>query len=188
MKDAWKIAFSVICSLLAAGLILLASGRPRGQPVSLLPPPTPAPLVVHVLGAVAQPGLYQLPAGSRVQDAIQAAGDLLPEADLSTVNLAALLQDGQRILVPTPPPPTSTPDPNAPRGSKAATPVVIYPLNINTASQAELESLPEIGPATAQKIIEYRQTHGPFTSIEQIMEVENIGPKTFEQIKDLITV
>ncbi len=188
MKDAWKIVFGLVCGLLAAGLVLLASQAPRGQPINLLPPPTAAPLVVHVEGAVAQPGVYTLPAGSRVQDAIKVAGGMLKEADTRALNLAAPLQDGIRVLLPTIPPPTPTPDPNAPRSGKTPTPVIVYPININTATQAELESLPGIGPVTAQEIIAYREAHGPFTSIEQIMDVEGIGPKTFEEIQDLITV
>jgi competence protein ComEA len=183
----WKPAFGAILVFLAAGLIVLISSPPRGQPVALLPPPTPAPLFVHVAGAVLQPGVYSLPYGSRVQDAIQAAGGTLPEADLHTLNLAAYLQDGSRVLVPTFPPPTPTPNPDLPN-VKTPTPVVRYPININTATLFELESLPEIGPVTAQKIIEFRQEHGAFQHIEDIMKVPGIGQKTFEAIKDKITV
>ena len=188
MKDWWKIPFGVVCGLLGAGLILLASGQPRGETIRLLPPPTSAPLVVDVAGAVARPGVYTLPADSRVQDAIQAAGGTLPDADTRSLNLAELLQDGMRVLVPTRPPPTFTPDPEATVPVRMAPSVILFPININTATQAELESLPEIGPVTAQKIIAYREAHGPFATIEEIMDVPGIGPKTFEQIKDLITV
>jgi competence protein ComEA len=188
MKEWWKIAFGVLCGLLGAGVIWLASRPPRGQAITLLSPPTPAPIVVHVVGAIARPGVYYLPAGSRVQDAIQAAGGLLPEANSQVLNLAALLQDGGRVSVPTAPPALppmgtiSQPDVRSP------TLGIQYPININTASLAELDSLPGIGPITAQLIIDYRENKGPFKSIEDIMNVSGIGPKTFEEIKDLITV
>jgi competence protein ComEA len=187
MKEWWKIAFGVLCGLLGAGLILLVARQPRGEAIRLLPPPTPAPLIVHVDGAVAQPGVYTLEAGSRVQDAIQVAGGLKPEANTASLNLAATLQDGSRVLVPTLPPPV-TPDVSggAPPSRFSASPS--NPVNINTASQAELESLPAIGPSLAQKIIAYRQANGPFQSIEEIMEVSGIGQKTFDLIKDLITI
>jgi competence protein ComEA len=122
-----------------------------------------------------------------VQDAIDMAGGLLSKADTRSLNLAEILEDGQRILVPTRLPPTHTPDPNITQ-APIVPPEILYPININTATQAELESLPQIGPVTAQKIINYRQVNGPFESIEDIQDVPGIGPKTFEVIKDLITV
>jgi competence protein ComEA len=186
MSDWWKIAFGVICGLLAAGLILLVSGAPRGDPITLDPPPTPAPIIVHVAGAVARPGVYTLNAGSRVLDAVQAAGGLLSDADQRALNLATILQDGNRILVPAIPP---TPLPGSqvsPDGENPASSGHL--INLNSATQAELESLPGIGPKTAQKIIEYREKNGPFQKIEDILNVPDIGPKTFEEIKDFITV
>lgn len=100
MNDWWKVAFGVVCGLLGAGVILLVGSQPRGEPVILSAPMTPGPIVVHVDGAVAKPGVYSLPAGSRVLDAVLAAGDLLPEADTQALNLAAPLQDGEHLLVP----------------------------------------------------------------------------------------
>ena len=183
----WKIAFGVVVGLLAAGLILLVSQSPQGEAITLLPPPTPAPIVVHVAGAVMQPGVYTLPAGSRVQDAIQAAGGFLPEANQQALNLAAFLEDGSRVSIPTIAP-TPLPANQVTPGAKTPTPDITYPINLNTATQAELESLPEIGPITAQKIIEYREKNGPFQKIEDILNVPGIGQKTFEEIKALITV
>jgi hypothetical protein len=101
MKTWWAIALTAVVSLLAVGVLFLVSRQPRGEGIRLVPPPSPQPLVVHVSGAVLNPGLYQLPPGSRVQDAIQAAGGLLPEADAVALNLAALIKDGQRVPVPT---------------------------------------------------------------------------------------
>lgn len=184
----WKIAFGVVCGLLAAGLILLASQPPRGAAILLQPPPTAKPIVVHVAGAVAQPGVYSLAPGSRVEDAIQAAGGLLPEANGAALNLAAFVQDGERVVAPTLPPAITPGAPAVRSGTAEPLPEAGQLININTASKAELESLPGIGPVTAQQIIAYREANGPFAQIEDIMDVPGIGEKTFEQIKDLITV
>ena len=197
MKDLLKFAFGLICALLAGGLILLVARQPSGQPVTLLPPPSPAPLMVHVSGAVARPGVYTLPAGSRVQDAIQAAGSFLAEADEGSLNLAAELEDGVQIIVqsrqPTPLP-TVEPTPitrsggvTLPTPSSSPTPKD-QKININTATQEELESLPLIGPVRAKLIINYRTSHGPFKKIEDIINVPEIESYIFELIKDLITV
>jgi competence protein ComEA len=187
MKDWWKFAIGAVFTLLSVAVIWLVSSQPRGQAITLLPAPTPAPLVVHVAGAVVHPGVYQLPAGSRVQDAIQAAGGLLPEADTQALNLAALLQDGEQISIPFVQP--TLPALEAPpRAAPLPTPQAGKLININTATQAELESLPGIGPSLAQQIIAYRKANGPFATIEDIIDVPGIGPKTFEKIKGLITV
>ena len=191
MKNLWWVAFGLVIGLLATGLILLVSGPPRGESIKLLPPPTPPPLVVHVVGAVTQPGVYSLPPGSHVQDGVEAAGGLLPEANPQAVNLAALAQDGERIFIPTRVPlaPTSLPGgtPVA-TNEKNPSPIPGGLININTATLEELDSLPGIGPVTAQKIIDYRQNNGLFTRIEDLMDVPDIGPATFAKIKDLVTV
>jgi competence protein ComEA len=197
VKDLLKIAFGLICGLLASGVILLVARQPSGEPVTLLPPPSPAPLTVHVSGAVVRPGVYTLPVGSRVQDVIQAAGGFLAEADDGSLNLAAVLEDGSQIVVlsqqPTQPPmPQST---STTRGEDNALPTLTrtptpkdYKININTATQEELESLPLIGPVRAKLIINYRTSHGPFKKIEDIIKVPEIESYIFEIIKDLITV
>lgn len=183
----WQLAFGLIGGLLVAGLVLLVSGSPRGEAVTLLPPPTPPPIVVHVTGAVAQPGVYSLQAGSRVMDAVQMAGGLLSQANPDGVNLAALLQDGDQVFIPTIAP-TQLPGSQATPGTDARASDVKILININTATQAELESLPEIGPSIAKEIIAYRQKNGPFQKIEDIMKVRGIGEKIFEAIKLLITI
>jgi competence protein ComEA len=176
----WQILFGVFIGLLAAGGLWLAASPPRGAPVRLLPPPTLPPLSVHVTGAVLHPGVVSLPPGSRVGDAIQAAGGLLPEADGEALNLAALLQDGIRLRVPRI---GEALDPAETGASAGSLPLI----NINTASKEELESLPGIGPVMAQAIVDHRQEHGLFTSPEALLDVEGIGPGTYEQIKDRIT-
>lgn len=189
---AWPLSLGVLIGLLAGGVILLVSSPRRGEAVHLLPPPTPSPLIVHVSGAVAQPGVYALPQGSRVQDAIHIAGGFLPQANEQALNLAAPLQDGSLIWVPSQveviPPINPSGAPASPSGPAPATAVLQPLININTATQEELESLPGIGPALAGRIIEYRNTHGPFANIEAIQEVSGIGPAIFAKIRDLISV
>ncbi len=183
---AWAAAFGVVFGLLGAGLLYLAARPANGNSIKLLPAPTPAPLVVSVSGAVIRPGLQALPKGSRVQDAILAAGGLTGEAEETAINPAALLKDGDQITVP-----VKGSQPLVPAGAKAThipTPAAVFPININTATVSELDALPGIGPVTAGEIIAYRQAHGPFKTIEDIQNVKGIGPATFERIKELITV
>jgi len=192
MKTWWVVVFSIAISLLGAGIIFLVSSQPRGKPVELLPPPTKSPITVHISGAVLKPGVYTLPAGSRVKDGISAAGGTIEDANLETVNLAAFLEDGSKIQIPflaneaketshnqSTTSTTEKAQSNSPTNQK---------ININTASQTELESLPGIGPVTAQKIIAYREENGSFETVEAIQNVAGIGPATFDKIEDFITV
>jgi competence protein ComEA len=183
MKARWAIPFGVLCGFLVAGLLFLVSSPPRGEPIQLLPPPTSVPLQVYVVGAVVQPGIQALPPGSRVQDALVAAGGLLPEANTTVLNLAAYVADGERIYVP-----LSIPTEERAMSTDPIQTSGYGLININTASQAELEKLPGIGPVTAQNIITYRDTNGRFASIEAILDVPGIGPKTLEEIQQLICV
>jgi competence protein ComEA len=148
-----------------------------------------------VTGAVAAPGVYDLPVGSRVQDALDSAGGLLEGAEGQALNLAAHLEDGDQLWVPligdqqTPPPPGEAGTrPAITRAESIISQGDIKLIEINTAPQDELESLPGIGPATASKIIAYREENGNFKTVEEIMNVSGIGPATFERIKDLISV
>jgi competence protein ComEA len=210
--------FGLLLSLLVTGALLVVARRPPGHPVQLLEPPTPLPLRVHVTGAVVHPGVYALPRGSIWQDAINAAGGRTDLGDVSRINLAQSIVDGDQILVPelipsatprlskttpaptplsgaqaavtvgpgTPsptPPPTATPAPTTSSATDAG-----GKININTATAAELDTLPGIGPTIAQRILDYRTAHGPFANIEDLMNVKGIGPATFDKIKDLITI
>jgi competence protein ComEA len=159
--------------LLIAGAVWLAASPPRGEPVSLLPPPTPPDIQVYVTGAVIRPGVYALPPGSRVKDAVDAAGGFLPIADEDSVNLASLLQDGDHVEIP--------------REAFDASSESLDRININQASAQELDTLPGIGPSLAEEIVSYRRQYGSFQKIEDIMGVPGIGPATFERIKDYIT-
>jgi competence protein ComEA len=140
----------------------------------------PKMLTVHVVGAVCNPGVYTLDEGKRIDDAVKLAGPT-EKADLSLINLAALLQDGKQIYVPE-------------KGEELVNqgiPSVSNPrrmININTAGAAELDLIPGIGPALARRIIEYRESSGPFGIIEDITKVSGIGPAMFEKMKDRITV
>ena len=188
MKTWWLLAVGIIGGLLGSGVIYLTSSQPRGEGITLLPPPTSAPIIVHIVGAVLEPGVYSLPIKSRQQDAIEAAGGFLPNANPQALNLAAPLQDGDRIVVPTIPSDTPTPATSPSKSTIVELPSSNTLININTASQADLENLPGIGPVKAQTIIAYRESNGFFGLIEDIQKVPGIGPKTFENLKSLIAV
>jgi competence protein ComEA len=174
--------------------------RPNPSPIEIVPPvptptlaptstATPSPVRVYVTGAVQRPDVYQLPPGSIVKDAIEAADGVIEDADLVHINLAQELYDQQQIYVPRvgeadAPPPVTGGEP-AP-GSRGTVPD--GKININAASAEELDTLPGIGPAFAQRIIDYREVNGPFKSIEEITLVSGIGDATFDKIKDLITI
>jgi len=151
--------------------------------------PTEALILVHVAGAVHAPGVYALAADARVIDAVEAAGGLADEAAVDQINLADHLQDAMRLYIPargerTPAPPTpitSTRSGTLGAGSGGL-------ININTASQAELEALPHVGAAIAQRIIDYRKTNGPFQRIEDLRQVQGIGDKIYVDLQPLVTV
>ena len=146
-------------------------------------------IVVHVDGAVVRPGVHELPAGSRVVDAIDAAGGLLAEADRARLNLAAPIGDGQRLWVPwegQDEPPVVAPEgggaapgPDEPTGGL---------IDLNTADQATLETLPGIGPSSAGAIVQHRELEGRFERVEDLLEVAGIGPSRLAQLQPLVTV
>ena len=188
MKQALIVLVGVLAGFLLAGVLFWVVRSPAGQPIVLQPAPTEEPIAVHVVGAVPRPGFYELPKGSRVQDAIDAAGGALAAADVNTLNLAALLEDGQKLEISykAGQEPVEE-DGGFEQSEEPARNESVDLININTATLAELDSLPGIGPTTAQKIIDYRSENGPFQQIEDLMNVSGIGPATFEGIRDLIT-
>jgi competence protein ComEA len=151
-------------------------------------------VIVDVTGQVRRPGVYELPAGARVIDAIQRAGGPKENAELSVLNLAAPLADGQQVVVPKPgqvvPPgvvPTA-PVPGAAPGLAPGAPGSGALINVNTADALTLEDLPGIGPVLSQTIVQHRTEHGPFTSVDQLEDVSGIGPATLEKLRPLVTV
>ncbi|MBK1786449.1 helix-hairpin-helix domain-containing protein [Prauserella sp. ASG 168] len=187
----------------AAGLaVFVLGGRPEPEQPPPLPvaqtaatsAPSPAPtseqsaepLVVSVVGKVAEPGLITVPPDARVADAIEKAGGAHRDADLLTVNLARRLVDGEQLYVGVPAPPgMQAPEapadaPGAPGGQAEAK------VDLNAAGQDELESLDGVGEVTAQRILDWREEHGRFSAVEQLREVDGIGEKRFEELRDQV--
>jgi competence protein ComEA len=157
-------------------------GSTAGEPAAEI-------VVVHVSGAVAEPGLVRLEAGSRVDDAVQAAGGAQEDADLAALNLARPLTDGEQIHVPRigdEPVPTAGASGTGGGGEPAAAADGL--VDINTASASELEELPGVGPAIAGRIVQHREINGPFSSVDDLLEVSGIGPATLERIRPQATV
>jgi competence protein ComEA len=182
------IAIGLFGGLLGAGILYLTSSQPAGIPIQLNQKPTAEPIIIHVVGAVKNPGVYSLPQESRTLDAVEAAGGYLPAADQGVLNLAGYLEDGDRISVPE----TITVTQSRISFANPQVELPVQPaeelININQAAQTELESLPGIGEVRSSQIIAYREEYGFFTSIDQIQKVPGIGPKIFENIQAYITV
>jgi competence protein ComEA len=165
-------------------IVVAAEPSPPALPAAASQTPSPGPVLVDVAGWVRHPGVYELAPGARVIDAIQAAGGPRRGAALESLNLAAPLVDGTQILVPkrgqAPPAGGGT------ASAGAATPGGL--VNVNTAPAAELEALPGIGEVLAQRIVDYRTEHGPFASVEDLVDVSGIGDAILAEIRDLVTV
>jgi competence protein ComEA len=203
----WRIALvgaGVLVGLVAAviGVRVLDGGADEGgsAPSATLPfttttaasPTTTAPtrIVVHAAGAVVEPGVHEVAAGSRVADLLDAAGGATPDADLDRVNLAAPLADGQRLYVPrrgeASPPVVA--EGGGGTGASGASSADSGPIDINTADVDALDALPGVGPSTASAIVEHRESKGPFTSVDQLLDVRGIGPAKLDALRDLVTV
>ncbi|MFD0686587.1 ComEA family DNA-binding protein [Actinomadura fibrosa] len=192
----------VVACLAAAGYLWAARPRPAPAPApatnaTLATDPTPAAgtpvgsttgtsVVVHVLGKVKHPGVITLPPGSRVAEAIKAAGGVRPGNDTGTLNLARKIVDGEQIPVgirpPSPTPPSSGAPPPTP-GTSAST-----ALDLNAATAEQLDQLPGVGPVLAQRIVDYRTQHGAFRSVDQLQEVNGIGARRFADLKAKVHV
>lgn len=173
---------ALLLAILGTGLGLLAEvDAPVGQVEIVIPAREPTkPLVVQVSGAVAREGLYTIDTGKRVGDAIDAAGGLTAGADTAKINLAARLIDGQQVHVPAKQAPVAL--------ASASIPASGALLNINAASKSELEALPGIGPSLAQAVLDYRDEHGAFLRVEDLLNVPGIGEGILARIRGLITV
>src|SRR3954453_15824703 len=177
----------------ALALILLAAwyvARPRPEAAASAPPvPTISVasegggrVIVDVAGAVHRPGVYRLASGSRVEDALQRAGGATRRADLSQVNRAAKLEDGRQVLVPVRAPAAPAGTPSAPAGGTTGAPAA--PVNLNSATLEQLDALDGVGPATAQKILDYRKAHGGFGSIDELDQMPGIGEKRLAGLRE----
>jgi competence protein ComEA len=165
----------------AAVVSAASTGQPTGTSGTAAQGTEAPQIVVAVVGHVASPGLVTLPAGSRVADALAAAGGLLPDADPASVNAAAVLADGQQVAVGVPGAGGPAPGSGDAAGGSGL-------LDLNAAGLADLDALPGIGPVLAQRILDHRSEHGPFTSVEQLDDVSGIGPSLYAQIAPLVTV
>ncbi|MFC7624171.1 helix-hairpin-helix domain-containing protein [Microlunatus sp. GCM10028923] len=185
-------------AVLRAQPVSLATPVPQAQPDTGRPesstgPPgtpsaTPAVIMVHVVGAVRKPGLVTLPERSRVADAIERAGGLTREADPDRLNLAQVLADGQQVVIGTRDEPAGEVRDGGGTHSGGTDPPGGGQLDLNTATEPQLEELPGVGPVTAGKIIAWRDQHGRFSRVEELQEVDGIGPKTYAQLAPHVRV
>ena len=151
----------------------------------------PAVIVVHVAGAVVRPGVVQLPSDARVEAAVAAAGGVAADADIDAVNLAARLRDGDRLYVPhlgQPVPTVVAPVGGVAAGQPTATGAPSGPVNLNRATVEQLDALPGVGPSTAAAIVGYRDQHGPFSSVDDLLKVRGIGPAKLDAMRSSVTV
>jgi competence protein ComEA len=166
----------------------LAAPPAAGSAAAAAPP---AMLVVSVSGKVRRPGLVEVPQGARVADVLEAAGGALPGTDLAALNLARRVVDGEQVAVGVPPAPDALPAGGAepvPDAGAGSGPAPGGKVDLNTATVAQLDALPGVGPVTAQRILEWRTRNGRFSRVEQLREVEGIGERRFAQLRDLVTV
>ena len=172
---------ALVGAVVAVALILAADHWLPGSVE--IAPGTPSPLSISIDGAVGSPGVYSLPAGSRLIDLLALAGGLSSNADLSVINMAGRVGDGEHITIPS--------MGQGPVGENLASPIADgseHLINVNTANVAELDQLPGVGPVIAQRIIDFREFYGPFDSIDQLAEVEGISPEMIRNFRDKVTV
>lgn len=196
---------AVVISFAVAVVTFVAVDRFM-QPDIIVAPPDPRNITVEISGGVATPGVVTVPDSSRLQQVVDAAGGFAPDADVTSLNMAGRVGDGEEIVIPvlerSDPVVVATSASTAPAGEhdpaedavapgvKAPTPTTPHDglLDLNNASQDELEALPRIGPVLAGRIIAYRTEHGPFTSVDQLVDVEGISTSTVEELRPLISV
>lgn len=162
------------------------AARPATATVAAAPPPSvvPADVVVQIAGAVVRPGVYHLPLGSRVGDLVTAAGGPIDGVDAAVLPLAAKVADGQRVYLPKPGEPVSAAAGVSVGGSSASA----GPVDLNSATVAQLDALPGIGPATAAAIVAYRDKNGPFKTIDGLLEIKGLGAAKVDALRELVRV
>ena len=175
-RRALVVAAAALVLLVIAGRTLADAGTATSQPAALVPERAAAApkLVVHVAGAVRRPGLYRLAEGNRVADAVARAGGATAPADTAAINLAAPLADGMQVVVPS-------------RVAGAAGSGAAGRVSLSSASVAELDALPGVGPVTAQKIVDHRSANGGFRSVDDLDAIPGIGPARIEQLRKLVS-
>jgi competence protein ComEA len=181
-----------IVAIVAAIIVVFAAARAideRTAPPIIIDNTLVQPgIVVDLRGEVAKPGVYQLPAGARLDDAIVAAGGLTKDADMTQLNLAARLQDGSIVNVPGTSPSAATGPPDADVSGESASGNQVGALvNLNTATAKELEALPAVGEVTAQRIVDYREANGPYRSVDDLVHVQGVSTRTINELRDLVT-
>ena len=203
------IILGVACVLALGGLYLAGRDRPTGvvdtgQPIVAAPvspgeaaaqtpeeisepdaPEAETSIMVHIVGAVRSPGVYEVPQGSRVNDVLLLAGGHTEDADLSLINLAAFVQDAMQIRIPVI---GEEPQTQAADGQNQSATTADGRVNINLANLTELQTLPGIGPVIAQNIIDFREANGGFNSIDELLNVSRIGDATLERLRDMVTI
>ena len=173
-------AVLLLVVLVVGGRFLAGAGATSSPDAAVVVEPiraeAPPPVVVHIVGAVRRPGLYRLRSGKRVADAVARAGGASEDADLGLINLAAPVADGQQVIVPA----------RGPEGTAAPGTVGGGLVSLSSATLEQLDELPGVGPVTAQKIVDYRERHGAFTSVRELDAIPGIGPARIAQLEDLV--
>jgi len=201
MKPWLLLVYGLLLGVLVTGAILLISRPTQGMPVELFPAPspsptsppaptkTPEPIMVQIKGEIVSPGSYSLAKDSRLDDLITAAGGITSSADENRINYMAIVHDGDYFYIPTFDEDIPETASNAPGNLNIGDGDSFdYPIDLNAASQEALESLPGIGPSKASDILAYREEHGPFASVDDLVNVPGIGASTVETLRDFLIV
>jgi competence protein ComEA len=186
-----RIALSVVAIVAAIASVYAlfrAIDERTAPPIVIEDAAATLPIVVDVRGAVRSPGVYELAPGARMQDAVSAAGGLGPTADLSVINLARRLRDGEVVVIGEVPTISGSPEAGQAATGAFDAGETTGKLNINTATTSELVALPGVGEVTAQRIVDYRNANGPFHSVDELDHVQGISARTIEGLRDLVTV
>jgi competence protein ComEA len=181
----WRVLGSDAAAPSSAGPAVPSTTAPASASGVSVSAPAARRATVHVVGAVRDPGVYRLADGARVQDAIARAGGATARADLQAINLAAKVADGQQVVVPRRGTAPAAAPPGAPAAAAGA---AAAPVNLNSATAEQLDTLDGVGPSTAQKILAFRTSHGGFSSVDDLAQIPGIGPKKLESLRQQVTV